>query len=159
MKRGKVKNLIQRPISHEICLGCVRKFQKNESCSEEFLTNMSGAVLLVDENRRILDANDAGFKAAGKMDPHRIRGLQLGEVFECTHALLSEGCGNTVHCRCCTIHRMVEDCQLTARRHLQVPAFSDKLIYHNIRSIRFLISTEKIGNHILLRIDAVRNSR
>ena len=86
--------------------------------------------------------------------PH-IEGFKGGDVFECAYAKLPEGCGETNHCDGCSIRKTVMDTFQTGKSHLKTPAYLFHGIPDNNDEIRFLISTEKVKDVVLLRIDEV----
>jgi hypothetical protein len=79
-------------------------------------------------------------------------------VLECAYARLPGGCGNTEHCKACTIRRTITTTHATGDGKVNVPAYQDIVTPGGIREVRFLISTEKVGNFVLLRIDEVQPS-
>ena len=82
-----------------------------------------------------------------------IEGFKGGEVFECAYASLPGGCGNTVHCDGCTIRNTVMDTFQTEMCHLNKPAYLIRGIRDKIQEFQYLISTEKVKDVVLLRID------
>jgi hypothetical protein len=71
------------------------------------------------------------------------------------YSALPEGCGKTVHCSGCAIRNTVMDTFQSGKSHLAVEA---PLVYgtpDNRHEISFLISTEKVKDVVLLRIDTV----
>ena len=74
---------------------------------------------------------------------------------ECAYAKLPEGCGNTKHCVACTIRNNVMATFETGRSLRQVPAFLNRIERYGVHQIRFLISTERVEEVVLLRIDEV----
>jgi hypothetical protein len=90
----------------------------------------------------------------GKGSPE-IEGHKGGDVFECAYARLPEGCGNTIHCSGCTIRRTVMETHKTGKSSLRVPATLNRNDPEDPDKITLLISTEKIADVVLLRIDAV----
>ena len=82
-----------------------------------------------------------------------IVGFQGGIVFECAFAKLPEGCGNTVHCDGCTIRKTVMDTYQSGESHLKVTAGLTRGSAESHLEIQCLISTEKVKDVVLLRID------
>ena len=78
-----------------------------------------------------------------------------GDAFECTYANQEGGCGNTVHCRTCAIRNIVMDTLATGQGYKNVPAFQSIETSDGPKLLKFYISTEKIEERILLRIDEV----
>ena len=146
-------NSENEPISHGICGDCaqtVLSFRAKRL--QGFLDQFPEPVFLVTSEGRIVTANSAGFSALGKQ-PEEVDGKLGGQAFDCKYADLPEGCGKTVHCKSCTIRNTVMDTLESGMSHLKVPAYPD--LHHitgNYR-IRFLITTERIAETVLLRID------
>lgn len=109
-------------------------------------------MIVIDSDARVLTANKQAREALHK-DQKSIHGFRGGEVFECAHAKLPGGCGNTVHCSGCTVRRTVMDTMETGRSHLHTPAYLHHGTPENFRRVDYFISTEKVGDAVLLRID------
>jgi hypothetical protein len=81
-----------------------------------------------------------------------------GDVFECAYARLPGGCGRTAHCSGCTIRQTVMDTVRTGQGHLRAPAYLNRATPDGVQRIPLTISTERVGDFVLLRIDAVEDS-
>lgn len=144
-----------QPISHGICAECAHRVMSRESGTlYDLLNRFAGPVIAVDGDARVLSANRDGFTLLDKT-PAASLGLLGGEAFECRHAREPGGCGGTIHCKSCVIRLTVMDTWQSGRSQVRVPAYAD--IGHIIRDrqVRFLISTERVGEVVLLRIDEV----
>jgi len=143
------------PITHGICGDCARQVLLfNSQTLDNFLNRFPNPVFYLDSNTRIVASNNAGYSLLNK-EPEEVNGKLGGVAFECRYADLPGGCGKTVHCKTCTIRNTVEDTLKTGKAHVKVPAYPD---LHHITEefrIRFLISTERVDNAVLLRIDEV----
>ncbi len=141
--------------SHGICEDCFPKFVAGTGePMQQFLDSLSKPVFLIDEDARIIGANDKGQRMT-KLESNVISYRLGGEVFECTHAKLPEGCGKTIHCKTCTIRNTVTQTIKTGKAFDSVPAYMDLGDIIDSTRTRFLISTEKAGGFVLLRIDEV----
>jgi hypothetical protein len=109
-------------------------------------------IVVVNETGTIVTGNDHAQKLLRK-GPAEIEGYRGGEVFECAYARLPEGCGNTMHCSGCTIRRTVMDTYRTGKSFLRVPATLNTDTLQSPKRIKLLISTEKMAELVLLRID------
>jgi len=146
----------EEEISHGLCPNCVPKFMAGHGCEfGKFLDTMPAPIFVVGDNRRIVGANQEGLRLIGK-DGAEIQGRLGGEVFECRHAREPGGCGQTIHCKTCTIRITVNKTLETGEPSIRVPAYMDLGNIIQERSVRFLISTEKVGDIVLLRIDEVQ---
>jgi len=107
---------------------------------------------MISPDVRIVGGNREGCEILGKSN-EALAGLLGGEAIECAYATLPGGCGDTIHCRTCTIRNTVTDSLLSGRSHLHVPAYADLHHVSGDKRLKFLISTERIGRAVLLRID------
>jgi hypothetical protein len=74
-------------------------------------------------------------------------------VLECAHAREPGGCGETVHCLACTIRRNVVETHRTGVPGTRVPAHLNVARGDGVESTRFVVSTRKVQQLLLLRID------
>jgi PAS domain-containing protein len=143
------------PITHGICGDCARKTLSFEAQPlRKFLDQFYKPVFLVNGEGRILTGNSMGLALLQKK-PEEIDGELGGDAFGCRHAKLPGGCGNTVHCKTCTIRITVLDTLQSGKSSVRIPAYPDLHHITGENRIRFLISTERIGEAVLLRIDDV----
>jgi hypothetical protein len=77
-----------------------------------------------------------------------------GDVFECEYARHPDGCGRTIHCSGCAIRRSVTTTFQTGQALHHVPAQLKQYPQEN-RQVEMLISTEKVGDTVWLRIEAL----
>ena len=139
------------------CPACREYFSspRNRMSLEQYLNQIGVPVLVMDDDVRVLGFNQPARTLLG----HRIEGClgrYGGDVLECAYARLPGGCGNTEHCKACAIRRTVTTTHATGDSKTNVPAYQDIVTPGGTREVRFLISTEKVGNFVLLRIDEVR---
>jgi hypothetical protein len=118
----------------------------------EFLDRLGVPVLLVESEPRILTGNKPACQLLGKELP-QIEGHKGGEVIECAYASTPDGCGQDVHCKACTIRNTVLETFETGRSFLHVKAFPNIQFDQDTRTMSLEISTEKVGEVVLLRID------
>jgi hypothetical protein len=123
----------------------------------DFLDTLPGPIFVVDDECRVLGANTLGLQQVSK-DLAAIESRLAGNVFECRNAKLPGGCGRTLHCKTCTIRRTVTKTAETGESCLHVPAFIDLADISKDMTVRFLISTEKMNEVVLLRIDDAQPS-
>lgn len=143
----------ENAISHGICTECVDTFFGPHRVKlVDFIDSLNAAVVVVDAAGSIISANKQARVLLHK-DMADVVGLQGGEVFECAYAKLPEGCGNTTHCDGCTIRNTVMDSFLSGKSHLKKPAYLIHGTPDNNQEVQFLISTEKVNDVVLLRID------
>jgi PAS domain-containing protein len=140
-------------ITHGICAECEDYFQRDEPESlRRFLNRFDAPVLLVDDDAQVRTANDAACRLL-ETDPAEIGDLMFGEMVQCGWSRLPGGCGRTEHCAACAIRLIVGETlametDIVDRRAL-VDRFDDE---GHVRRSHFLVSTERHGDTILLRI-------
>jgi hypothetical protein len=111
-------------ISHSVCEPCLEHFTKQwEGLNlAEYLDGFDAPVLAVDGDARVIAMNDAMASRLGKPKDQLV-GLLGGEVMECSHARLPEGCGKTIHCKACTIRLTINQTIATGQPQERVPAY------------------------------------
>lgn len=118
----------------------------------EFLDQIEVPVVVFGSDLTTLYTN----RAAARLSPaalEKTRGRPMGELIECPHARLPEGCGRTIHCSGCTILRMLAD---TQRDGIARQAFDvTKPVRRNgaPEIVRYCLSTQKVGESVLLIIE------
>ena len=144
-----------RTITHGICASCAYHLIAQAGMPlQEYLDGLDTPVLVVNGDGIVETAN-AQARAILQKDLSQIVGQAGGDVFECEYARLPEGCGNTIHCAGCAIRRTVMHTHETGQSHTRVPAVLNWEGTDEKRQIPFLISTEKVQNIVLLRVDRV----
>ena len=143
-------------ITHGICEKCRDNmlFQMGVELGV-FLDSLKLPVVVVDRGGTIVTGNDQAKALLRKGSPE-IEGYKGGEVFECAYARLPEGCGNTMHCSGCTIRRAVMETHGTGKSLSRVPAMLHRNTPEDPERIKLLISTERLADLILLRIDEMQ---
>ena len=119
---------LEDSITHGICSSCVARLrssylERSESL-QDFLDRLGVPVLLLESDARVLTGNKLARDLLGK-GLGDLEGRRGGEVIECTHSKTPEGCGQTVHCKTCTIRNTVLETFETGRNFLHVQAYPD----------------------------------
>ena len=83
-----------------------------------------------------------------------LEGRLCGQVFECDHSYLPEGCGQTVHCSGCTIRRAITETYATGRSRYRLAVTLLQRTPTGLHDLRLLISTQRIGKVVFMRMDA-----
>lgn len=147
-----------REISHGICPKCAQRLESklgNPKSLATFLDRIDAPVLLVDGDVVAHSANAAARGALGKELPS-IRGRLGGDLVECVYARLPEGCGQTVHCAACALRITVTATYRDGRPRPEEVAYLVVLGPDGVPTrTRIVISTEKAGPVVLLRIDQI----
>jgi len=142
-------------ITHGVCPECAHHlFAQMGMPLQEYLDGLMAPVAVVGGDGCVLTAN-ARAQAMLEKELTDIIGRAGGDVFECAYAQMPEGCGHTVHCSGCAIRRTVMATHESGRSRIHAPATLYAGTQADITPVDLLISTEKVGDVVLLRIDAV----
>ena len=145
----------ENEITHGICSVCALKFSSNvPKTAKTMLDMITEPVLVIDSMGLVLTANESGLKLLGK-DLDELENHLGGDALECSYARLPEGCGKTEHCKTCAIRNVLMDTLASGRSYSNVPAYQKINTPTGERIMRFFISTERMGEQILLRIDDI----
>ena len=143
-------------VTHGICSTCALQMTRSTPRSAgEVLSLINEPVFLIDDNGVVKGANKAAAAMLNKELPD-IEDELGGDVFECSYAKEEEGCGKSVHCLTCSIRNTVMDTLRSGQGFDKVPAFQSIDTPEGPRIMRFIITTEKLGEKVLLRIDGAR---
>ena len=150
---------INAPITHGICLRCASKLRPGQKKSyQSFLEQLEAPVVVIDQEPRICTANKRACVILGKCLPE-IEERKPGDVIGCLHAKSPGGCGESIHCKSCTIRFAVLETFATGKNIVNIPAYPDVELSEEERSTSFLISTEKVGGVVLLRVNDIDKSK
>jgi PAS domain-containing protein len=139
-------------IERGVCADCFSRLVAGTGESfAAFLESLHLPVYVVDGNGRVVAANAEGCRIVS-LNVNDMRGRLGGEVFRCRYADLPGGCGETLHCKTCAIRLSVGHTFETGEPCIRVPAYVDLGDIFNDRTIRFLVSTEKVNNAVLIRV-------
>ncbi len=148
-----------RSMTEALCTECSEHFVFQMGVPlQSFLDSLPAPIFVVDDDVVVKAANNLGYELL-KKGPDQIRNRLGGVVFECAYARLPEGCGRTIHCSACAIRRSVYYTFESGKSLIEVPA---TLKWHDRKidqEIGMFISTEKMGNVVLLRIDRVEGPK
>ncbi len=139
--------------SHGICENCshvVTNF--NFTDLKSFLDTIGAPILLVNDNWNLLSANETAMQALGK-NQDKLEHLLGGEVMDCKYSELPGGCGKTNKCTGCIIRSAVESTHKTGKPQTRVEAFQFKKQPNGYVRTKYIFSTQKIGESVLIRID------
>ena len=121
---------------------------------QDFLDRLAAPVLVVvGEDGRIRRANQQAAALLGKAVWRICRAVWAGMPWNAPMLRRPGGCGQTEHCKSCTIRRSVNETFTTGQSLCRIPAYQDLVTASGPRQTRFLISTELAGQVVLLRID------
>ncbi len=145
-------------VSHGVCRDCIPKLVKDLGRPiSEFLDELNVPILIVHQDLRVV----AGNEAARMLSPQpldEICGWLCGDVIGCRNAQEPEGCGQTVHCLSCTIRRSVLHTYDTGEPCIDVPAYPDVGLISGEKHPGFMVSTQKAGAFVKLKINPIRKA-
>jgi MOSC domain-containing protein YiiM len=148
-----------RPISHGICQDCSKRvFTEMATPMQEFLDSFSAPVIVVDKEFSILAAGKKALTMA-RIDASQVKGLKCGDVFGCIHARKAEGCGKTSSCINCVMFDAIKYTQKTGLPRVRVPAYPDFNCTNKDKKIQYYVSSEKIGEIVVLILEDVEDGR
>ncbi|MGF1581685.1 MAG: PAS domain-containing protein [Gemmataceae bacterium] len=139
------------PISHGICPACMVRLTNEDHTFRTFLNSLDLPIFVVDPDGRILIATEKASALVGT-PPEKVEGNLGGDALECAYSRRPGGCGNTMHCKTCTIRQTVESTFATGTAFSLIPAYLDKQRKAQATKISFLISTELVNDVVLLQI-------
>lgn len=141
-------------VTRGICSSCREHFAFQMGVPlQTFLDSLPVPIFVVDDDVVVQSANRSGYALLQK-GPDEILQRRGGIVFECAYARLPEGCGRTVHCTGCAIRRSVAHTYETGESLENVPALLHCGREGEEQDIAMRISTEMMGDIVLLRLDS-----
>jgi hypothetical protein len=145
------------PITHGICAECSEAVLRESGSLPAFLDGMKLPVLLLNSNAALLTANAAARTALG-LDLPRVKEALAGDVIECVHAALPGGCGQQLHCAACQIRASVTRTYRTGEALRGIKAYQTVRTPEGQQRLFLRITTEKVHDAVLLRIDSLERS-
>lgn len=141
-----------RTITHGICDNCAAQVSAT-SGNSVLLEAIDAPVLLMQgKPRQVVAANRKALELFGK-EPHEVENHRGGQVFDCLHSFTESGCGLDANCENCTIKNAIVDTFTTATSHHGVSTELPIRKAEGTKSYALQVSTEKIGDLALVRID------
>jgi hypothetical protein len=147
-------------VTHGICDECERVVVASKSgLLTDFLDGYSEPILCVDQDCRVMAANQAACSALGH-DRTSIGDLLFGQVVLCPWALRDGGCGSHEHCLACTVRRLVGD-TAACEPGEGVPgawAYVEQTCSDGtVRQTRLMVSSERRDGVVFVRIDEIED--
>ncbi|MFC1523916.1 hypothetical protein ACFL6N_03915 [Thermodesulfobacteriota bacterium] len=120
---------------------------------ELFLNSLESPSLLMQADpRQVVTGNIKACQLFGK-DLIDIEGYRGGQVFDCVHAFSEAGCGLDPNCENCKIKNAVVETFSTGNSHNNVHTILDIKKHSQIFPHNLQISTEKIGDFVLISVE------
>lgn len=145
----------EQKVSHGICKQCLGRLMAGSGQPmQEFIDSIQTPVFVVDGNARVISANRSAENFLGA-DRQSMQGKLGGEVFSCENHQLPGGCGQTIHCKACTIRRCITYTSRTGKSLSNVPAYMDLDNIDGAKEVAFKITTQKRDQVITLEVATV----
>jgi hypothetical protein len=145
------------PETHGICTACSETVLRGGGTLVSFLDGMGLPILLLDANAALVTANVAARETL-RLDLPKLKGELAGDVIECVYAALPGGCGQQLHCAACQIRNSVTSTFLTGAILEGVEAYQDVRGPGGAERLHLRISTAKLGDAVVLRLDSVERT-
>lgn len=156
MKHG--QQVVSGLVSHGICIDCTKSlFELDRLSLVDFLDSLDAPVLVINADGSVCCLNEQAKELLQTGMPETA-GSKSGNVFGCAYAVLDGECGGTILCDACAILRTVLDTIQNGHSYLRAPAYLTRGTLDDSQDIRFLISTEKVADSVLLRIDEMEGA-
>ena len=140
-------------ITHGMCEDCMINMALGMAKPvDEFLDTLDCPVLMLEEDNTLSTANQQACELLGKIK-YEIVGKKSGDVLECPHSKNPGGCGMQVHCKSCVIRQSVKRTFETGQACKDIPAIPDIQQFGSKREVKFIVSTERVGKMILLKVN------
>lgn len=140
-------------ITHGICSSCALELTKDSPrTTREILRLIREPIFVVNSDTVVKAANSSAAELLNKQAADLEENLP-GDALECTFSKTGKGCGKTIHCKTCTVRNTITDTINSGACYNNVPAYQNIDTPDGPKVMRFSISTEKVGEMILLRID------
>jgi hypothetical protein len=163
-KTGQVVDLESasaRNITGGVCASCERSFNTaSDPLTLQALADSIEAPILVmrTDPRLVYTANSKALELFEKK-PDQVEKHRGGEVFDCVYAFTEAGCGKDAHCGPCKIKNAIVETLSSGRQETSVSTWLEIRKNTGTRTYAVQISTEKIGNMALVRIDHYKEVR
>jgi len=141
-------------VTDGICLKCVESIlDRQDNLLTTVLNSIEAPVLLMQPDpRHVRTANKKACELF-KKDLSQIEDHRGGQVFDCIHAFTEAGCGKDDNCEDCKIKNAVVETFTSGKSFDGVSAVLDIKKSNSIMPYALQVSTEKIGDLALIRID------
>jgi len=141
-----------KQISHGICDDCRFKLEYDSLGLEDFIITLKTPILVVDSQVRVQSANSRAMDLL-QTSREKIENELAGDVIQCAYSDLPGGCGKSIHCSGCAIRNSAEKTYETGQSLTNVKAYQILKTPAGPKHKIILISTEKVGDLVLLQID------
>jgi len=142
----------RRNITSAICDSCVSQAADTSDYSA-LLEAIAAPILLMEGNpRQVITANQEAL-ALFEKKPEEVEKHRGGQVFDCVHSFTEAGCGKDANCENCKIKNAIVDTFTSTNPHNGVSTELSIKKANDTRSYVLQVSTEKLGDLALVRIE------
>jgi len=139
-------------VTHSICSDCSDNLEFQLGVPlQRYLDSLKIPIIALNGDGRVIAVNCE----ASRIHPGKT-GEEMAEwhdrIFECAHARLPEGCGNTVHCSGCAIRFAAVECYRTGESLRNLPAHITHCDSDSADKAELLISADMINKVVFLRV-------
>lgn len=141
-----------RAVTRGICGSCLSRIT-SASEAGELLEAIDAPVLLMQGSpRQVVTANVKALQLFEKELPE-VEAHRGGQVFDCVYSFTAAGCGLDVNCENCKIKHAIVDTFVAATPHHVASSVLQVKKPGGLVSRTLQVSTEKLGDLALVRID------
>jgi hypothetical protein len=102
--------------------------------------------------RQVVTANRKALELFEK-ELHEVESHRGGQIFDCVHSFTEAGCGKDINCENCKIKNAIVDTFTTANSHNGVSTELSIKKANGTKTYVLQVSTEKVGDLALVRVD------
>jgi hypothetical protein len=139
-------------VTHSICCDCADNLEFQLGVPlPRYLDSLKTPIIALNGDGRVIAVNSEAFRVcSGKAGEEIV--AWPDRIFECAHARLPEGCGNTVHCSGCAIRFATTECYRTGESLRNLPAHITHCDSDSPDKAEILISADRVDKIVFLRI-------
>jgi len=140
-------------VSHGLCDSCASAIESSVVGVTSLINRFDLPILYMQgDPRQVVTANQAACDQFGKELP-LVEGRRGGQVFDCIHSFTEAGCGKDQKCEECKVKNAIVDTFVTGTSHRAISTTLEIRMHGRDVPHAIEVSTEKVGNHALVRID------
>ena len=150
---------LDRDTSHGMCADCAEAVVSQERgvSLQRHIDRIPIPIFLIDSDDAVVTMNAKACEGLGKKSAATAK-QPFGQVFDCIHSRLPEGCGRTIHCSGCAIRRSVVRTFQTGEPQIRIPATLSIDNPDRLSDAVLIITTLKRDGIVLLRVEAAKRT-
>jgi len=145
--------------SHGMCPECAEAVVSQERgvSLQRHIDRIPIPIFLIDGDDGVVAMNAKACEVLGKKSVATAK-QPFGQVFDCIHSRLPEGCGRTIHCSGCAIRRSVTTTFQTGEPQIQIPATLSINNPDRLSDAVLTITTLRRDGIVLLRVEEAKRT-